>query len=91
MPYFCVTPHVVNKYASVGHVSKNLFKWYCIEFMNFWVDKRINLAMDGWLPTCAWNTVSVPMCENQHESQDTIHPIGFGLSFFCEILCCGFV
>jgi hypothetical protein len=27
--------------------------------------------MDGRLPTCAWNRVSVPMCE---------HPIGFGFS-----------
>jgi hypothetical protein len=26
MPYFCVTPHVVNKSANVGRVSKNLFK-----------------------------------------------------------------
>jgi hypothetical protein len=80
MPYFCVTPHVVNKYASVGRVSKNLFKRYCIEFMIFWVEKQINLAMDGRLPTCAWNRVSVPVCEHQHESQDTRHPIVFGLS-----------
>jgi hypothetical protein len=36
--------------------------------------------MDGRLPTCPWNRVSVPMCEHQHESQDTIHTIGFGLS-----------
>jgi hypothetical protein len=48
--------------------------------MNFWVEKRINLDMDGRLPTCSWNRVLVPMCELQHESQDTRHPIGFGLS-----------
>jgi hypothetical protein len=48
--------------------------------MNIWVKKRINLAMDGRLPTCAWNRVSVLVCEHQHESQDTRHPIGFGLS-----------
>ena len=59
--------------------------------MKFWVEKRINLAMDGRLPTCAWNRVSVPMCKLQHESQDTRHPIGFGLSFVCEILFSGFV
>jgi hypothetical protein len=35
MSYLCVTSHVVNKYASVGCVLKNLFKRYCIEFMNF--------------------------------------------------------
>jgi hypothetical protein len=48
--------------------------------MNFWVEKQINLAMDGRLPTCAWNRVSVPVCEHQNESQDTRDPIGFGLS-----------
>jgi hypothetical protein len=63
MPYFCVTPHVLNKYAMI-----------------FWVEKQINLALDGPLPTCGRNRVSVPMCEHQHESQDTRHPIGFGLS-----------
>jgi len=35
--------------------------------------------MDWPLTTCAWNRVSVPMCEHHHESQDTRHPIGFGL------------
>jgi hypothetical protein len=36
--------------------------------------------MDRRLPTCAWNRVSVSLCELQHESQDTRGPIGFGLS-----------
>jgi hypothetical protein len=37
--------------------------------------------MDGPLPICSWNRVSVPMCEHHQESQDTRHPIGFGLLY----------